>query len=478
MKLYRYLSLFVVGLFLFTMINVVAYDDLTIEEKNIVYDEEFMYSYFLENDLDIDILMKGIEYEQEQDKFAVDDIIFKEYREERSTEKGVVYYVPGEIVVGYKKGFDDSIEAKNLDVSRKIDALNLMVLNVKAGDEEKKIEKLSSRDDVYFAEKNVIYSYNRIPNDPYYGSYQWGPKNIKCSSAWSYNTGSSNVVVAILDSGVDYDHFDIAGNIWTNYHETPGNGVDDDNNGYIDDVHGWDFENNDNDPSDNFGHGTHCAGIAGAVTNNNVGVAGVSWKCRIMPVKIGSYGISTTAAADGIYYAANNGADVISMSWGGMFPSTAIRLACSYAYYIKKVFLCAASGNEYWQFINYPAQYSTVAAVGAIDQFNKRCDFSNYGYKLEFSAPGVDILSLRAENTDMYGGGGHIVDTYYYLSSGTSMACPHVAGVAALYFAKYSSGFQSTGYWCRKKLQRTADDLGRWGWDKYYGYGRIDATLK
>jgi subtilisin family serine protease len=146
--------------------------------------------------------------------------------------------------------------------------------------------------------------------------------DIDAPEAWdiNFNTGSSDVIVAVIDSGVDYDHPELALNMWVNGGETPDNDTDDDGNGFIDDVRGWDFVNNDNDPMDDYGHGTHCAGTIGAVGDNGIGVAGVNWEVTILPVKfLGSSGSgSTSNAVNSVYYAMMMGADVMSNSWGGV----------------------------------------------------------------------------------------------------------------------------------------------------------------
>jgi len=198
-------------------------------------------------------------------------------------------------------------------------------------------------------------------------------------------------MIAIIDTGVDYTHEDLAANIWQNPGEIPGNGVDDDANGYIDDTMGWDFVDSfegaagedfeipDNDPMDRHGHGTHVAGIAGAVTNNNLGIAGVTWNCTIMPVRAGyknqSGGgiLESDDAAQAIVYAADNGAQVINLSWGDYQTSNLIRDAMTFAT-IKGALICAAAGNENSSDRIYPAasENDAVLAVGALDDKDKK----------------------------------------------------------------------------------------------------------
>ena len=201
------------------------------------------------------------------------------------------------------------------------------------------VEDYNSDPCVEYAEPNYLYSMQQvragnqgtIPNDPYFYQ-QWSldqtsDADIDAPEAWDIETGDPSVVIAILDTGVDYNHEDLAGNIWINDDEIE-DGQDSDGNGYIDDIRGWDFGSGDNDPMDWNGHGTHCSGIASAMTNNNVGIAGVCWNCKIMPLK---FDFSNVEAAEALAYAADNGADVISMSWGGYVYSQLLHDALNYA---------------------------------------------------------------------------------------------------------------------------------------------------
>ena len=350
--------------------------------------------------------------------------------------------MPSEIVVSFKENVDvGKIRSyKGYKIKDTIKELNLALVEVDQGKELSSIKSFQSKDDVYFAEYNTIGYIDWVPNDPRF-SDQWGPKEIGCRYAWNSGQGDYDVVIAIVDSGVDFDHED------SSTHR----------------IRGYDFINKDNNPDDDNGHGTHCAGIAAAHMNNDIGVAGVA-KATIMAVKvINSYGGGTAfGVSQGITYAANHGAWIISLSLGFYLSHTSLRAACSYAYNIKRALIVAASGNDGWFGCNYPANYNTVIAVGATTSSNNRADFSNYGFALELMAPGVDILSTFPGNQ------------YYYLS-GTSMATPHVAGVAALYYSKYCN--YKSPVKCRYKLRSTADDLGPRGKDIYYGYGLVDAAL-
>ncbi|MBD2437125.1 S8 family peptidase [Nostoc sp. FACHB-110] len=256
------------------------------------------------------------------------------------------------------------------------------------------------------------------------GGNNWGADMVKAPEAWSKGYTGKGVVVAVVDTGVDYNHEDLKNNIWTNTKEIAGNGIDDDGNGYIDDVQGWNFANNNNNTLDKNGHGTHVSGtIAGQ--NNNYGVTGIAYDAKIMPVKVlndsgsGSY----SAIASGIYYAVNNGANIINLSLGGSFSNSTLQNAIEYAN-SKGVVVVMAAGNDGASQPDYPARYAknTGIAVGAVDKNKNLADFSNRSGSNQLAyvtAPGVSVYSTVPNNQ-------------YATYSGTSMATPHVAGVVAL----------------------------------------------
>ena len=283
-----------------------------------------------------------------------------------------------------------------------VDLLPIYILNTDE-DAQTVSDRLKQDPDVEYAEPNYIMHAQIIPNDPYYNSsgtwgqpYDdlWGVKKIRCGQAWDISQGEG-VVVAVIDTGVDYTHEDLAQNIWTNTDEIAGNGIDDDNNGYIDDVNGWDFTSGSNDPMDRFGHGTHCAGTIAAIGNNSIGVIGVAPKVKIMPVKglddTGSGSIDNLAAC--VKYAADNGANVLSCSWGGTGVSSVLTDAFHYADSKGCVCIAAAGNDNADAGASMPANIDTVIAVAAVDNNDKKAFFSNYGAKVDVSAPGVDILS-------------------------------------------------------------------------------------
>jgi subtilisin len=259
---------------------------------------------------------------------------------------------------------------------------------------------------------------------PKLGGNNWGADMINAPTAWNNGHTGQGIIVAVLDTGVDYNHQDLKNNIWINTQEIAGNGIDDDGNGYIDDIQGWNFDSSNNNVLDNNGHGTHVSGtIAGE--NNGIGVTGIAYNAKIMPVKVldengsGSY----SSIAKGIYYAVDNGADVLNLSLGGNSSSDAFKSAIEYAS-SKGVIVVMAAGNSGDSVPSYPARYAydSGIAVGAVDQNNSFADFSNRSGSKEITyvtAPGVDVYSTVPNNE-------------YALYTGTSMAAPHVAGVAAL----------------------------------------------
>jgi subtilisin family serine protease len=286
-------------------------------------------------------------------------------------------------------------------------------------------------------------SINIIPNDPDF-ELQWYLHNIgqtggtedadiDAPEVWDIEMGSSDIVIAIIDSGIDYNHPDLADNIWINEDEIPDNSIDDDNNGYIDDIRGWNFYDNNSDPKDLFGHGTHCAGIAAAVGNNGIGIAGVTWNCKIMPLReTDEVGLdSWPAVIKAFEYAVDNGADIISLSIGGYADiQNIIEDAINYAY-DRGVFLCAAAGNDNRDIRLYPAAFENVVAVGGTFHNDERSSFSTYGEWVDIAAPGTYIYSTmptyHVTMNDLFG----YTETYSY-GSGTSYSAPQVAGVAAL----------------------------------------------
>lgn len=266
---------------------------------------------------------------------------------------------------------------------------------------------------------------SRTTNDPNLSSL-YGLSNMSAFNAWDFTVGASSTVVAIVDTGVYYNHPDLVSNMAVNTGEVPANGIDDDSNGYIDDYLGYDFYSQDGDPVDENGHGTHCAGIVAARGDNGIGVAGVAWGASVLPVRVlgpGGGGTDGDVAA-GVLYAAQRGASVVSLSLGGSSPSTVIDSAIDYARSVGTLVVVAA-GNESENndvIPSYPAnsEIDNVISVAATDANDALASFSNYGPStVDLAAPGRQILST------------YLADSYATMS-GTSMATPYVAGVAAL----------------------------------------------
>lgn len=258
---------------------------------------------------------------------------------------------------------------------------------------------------------------------PDLGSFDQPNDQVFAPEVWNRGFTGQNVIVAVLDTGVDYTHFDLSNNIWINSDDIFGNGIDDDNNGYIDDIVGWDFHDDDYSPLDTDKHGTHVAGTI-AASNNGIGTTGVAHNAKIMPVRVlGDRGGSNTNVAMGIRYAADNGAHVINLSLGGGY-SQEIEQAIEYAS-LRGSFVVMAAGNDSLPEPGHPARYASDrgVAVGAVDAWGQIADFSNragYDWNVRYVvAPGVGIYSTMP---------GHLYDKL----DGTSMAAPHVSGVVAL----------------------------------------------
>jgi len=297
-------------------------------------------------------------------------------------------------------------------------------------------EQMSRNPAVRYVEPNMKRRALFEPNDSYW-SLQWSLKKIEANWAWNTTFGSSGIIVALVDTGIDYYHEDLAAN-------------------YV--PLGYDWVNYDPDPFDDNGHGTHCAGIISAVLNNGVGIAGIA-QVKIMAEKVldsSGYGFDDWIA-NGIVHAVDQGAKIISMSFGGYGYSSLLHEAVRYAYE-RGVLLVAAAGNDNVDSKLYPAAYPETIAVSATDEYDEKTFFSNWGDWIELSAPGVNIYST--------------VPRGYASASGTSVSCPHISGVAALIWSLYPS---ATNDWVRAQLRYTADDLGKPGFDVYFGYGRVNA---
>ncbi|HEY6594358.1 MAG TPA: S8 family serine peptidase [Asanoa sp.] len=352
----------------------------------------------------------------------------------RSTAPTGPAAVPGEIVVGFRSGVDGgeraaARSAADVHAERNLLARGVQLVKVDGGQTvEEAITALEKRSDVRFAEPNWIYRASQTtPDDPMFGSL-WGLNNagqavnghaagtadddIDAPEAWDRSTGSASTVVGVVDSGVAADHPDLAPNIWTNSGEIAGNSIDDDGNGMVDDVHGWDFVGDSNDPWDYDDHGTHVAGTIAARGNNGVGVTGVAWQASIMPARaLNALGSGSNAdIADAFTYAAANGAKVVNASLGGPAQSQAISDAITD--HPNTLFVVAAGnggadgiGDDNDVTPTYPCNYTAanLLCVGATDNNDSLANFSNYGAtSVDLAAPGVDIDSTRPHSTDSF----------------------------------------------------------------------------
>src|SRR3989338_4209235 len=340
------------------------------------------------------------------------------------------------------------------------------------------LSELRSQADVEYAEPNYIVEAYAVPNDPYL-NYQWHLDNaayggIKAKAAWDVTQGAG-VTVAVIDTGIAYENYTdpATGKVFQKAPDFSGTCF----------VQGYDFVSNDTHPNDENSHGTHVAGTIAQSTNNSLGTAGVAYESCLMPIRVLDKNGSGTYAdvAEGIRYAADNGAKVINLSLGGSVGATYLEEALAYAY-SKGVTIVAASGNDGAGTVGYPAAYDNyVIAVGATRYNETRSSYSNYGSSLDLVAPGGD--TAVDQNGDGYVDGvlqntfnpntKNVLDFGYWFLQGTSMASPHVAGVAALVISK---GNATTSADVRQALQSTADDLGASGRDNTYGYGIVDAA--
>jgi subtilisin family serine protease len=339
----------------------------------------------------------------------------------------------GQIIVKYASGADAQERAQAreaADVARD-EALPLarteLVTPEASTSVGAAIAGLERSPDVVYAEPDRTRSISRVPSDPQ-ASSEWGLAQISAATAWDTTTGDRSVTVGVIDSGIDAAHPDLAPNLWTNPGEIPGNNVDDDHDGYVDDVHGWDFVDGDATPADLNGHGTHVAGTIAANGGDAIGVAGVAWQAGIVPLRAldaGGSG-STSDLIDAIAYAERKGVQIVNLSFGGTGYVNAEYEALRAA---KDVLFIAAAGNKGTDndvTPSYPCAYDlpNVVCVAATTTSDALASFSNWGRtSVDLSAPGEGIVSTYPRALSPSG---------YAWLSGTSMATPHVTGAAAL----------------------------------------------
>ncbi|MDD2731969.1 MAG: S8 family serine peptidase [Candidatus Pacebacteria bacterium] len=426
------------------------------------------------------------EVKESKKEYIEGQIIVKFKEDILISKKAVQESYSGALIQTNKKSINqvlDKYKAKSFkrifEKTKKVNLNKVVLIEVNSSDTLNIVKELQKDLNVEYAQPNYTYNTLFTPNDTLY-SQQWAHQITKAEFGWDIEKGNINIVIAIIDTGVDWQHEDLINNIWTNGDEIQNNGVDDDNNGYIDDIMGWDFTNTsrqsyciddclgeDNNPMDEYGHGTHCAGIAAGVSNNGKGIAGVCHNCRIMSLR--AAGLADSEIANAIYYAADNGANVISMSFGGYDDSDTIRDAVDYAY-SKNVVLVAAAGNDSYESVLYPACYDGVISVAATSSQDKRAWFSSFGYLTDVAAPGVDIISTMKDDSQIAikNPFSKVANGYWKLS-GTSMATPYVAGLAGLILSKKSN-------WTVNQVEMILKEgVDASNEDRYYiGAGRVN----
>ncbi|KON91952.1 alkaline serine protease [Rossellomorea marisflavi] len=354
----------------------------------------------------------------------------------KTVDKGA--FESGEVIVKFKDGVSKKAQGSALNKAEanehKASAKDpFQVLEV--ADVDQAVKALENNPNVEYAEPNYTFQATWSPNDPYYSAYQYGPQNTSTPAAWDVTRGSSTQTVAVLDSGVDYNHPDLARKV----------------------IKGYDFIDRDNNPMDLNGHGTHVAGTVAADTNNGIGVAGMAPDTKILAVRVldANGSGSLDSIASGIRYAADQGAKVLNLSLGCECNSTTLKSAVDYAWN-KGAVVVAAAGNDNVSRTFQPASYPNAIAVGAIDSNDRKASFSNYGTWVDVTAPGVNIASTVPNNG------------YSYMS-GTSMASPHVAGLAALLASQGKNNVQ-----IRQAIEQTADKISGTGTN--FKYGKINSN--
>jgi subtilisin family serine protease len=385
-----------------------------------------------------------------------------------------------------RASFNQLLSAKQWSVNREA-STGFIDINVTAsGDFQAAYFALENSGLFAVVEANTYGQYGLVPNDAQYGS-QWNMPIVQAEDAWDRNTGSASVVVAVLDSGTEFNHDDLGmgtdgyENIWLNPGEdawsdptdpSTGNGIDDDNNGYVDDWKGYNFDQNTNNGSGAFFHGTAVAGVVAAKTNNGTGVAGLaggnnSPGVSIMIGNVGNTAPNGAVLDDAIIYAAENGADIVQLSLT-VGTSAALEAAIDLAYNTHGLLVICSSGNSGGGSVGYPSSLPLVMSIGSTDQTDSRSSFSQFGPNVEIAAPGSSIRT-----TDLNDG--------YLTTSGTSFSSPLVSGLAGLILS-HQPGL--TNVQLRDILNQTADKVG--GYDYNHdagmpgrslelGYGRINA---
>ncbi|MBX7134319.1 MAG: S8 family serine peptidase [Fimbriimonadaceae bacterium] len=352
-----------------------------------------------------------------------------------------------------------SIAEAGYEIIRRIPAIGYVVVRVPVGEVADGKKALSGRPGIARADFDYAKRPAYTPNDPLWGD-QWHMRTIKADLAWDLSFGTATQV-ALIDTGLEVAHPDLAANIWVNSDEIAGNGIDDDGNGYIDDRNGYDFVYLDPVTDDPLGHGTACAGLIGAVQDNNTGVTGVAPRARIMGLKCcnNSGYLYDSYLVPAYIYAAHNGARVLSMSYFSDRVSHAERLGIDYCW-TSNIVPVAAAGNENTNYPYYPAAYENVVSVAATNSSDNKAGFSNFGTWVDVAAPGTSLTTTATGNG--YTGG----------FAGTSGACPHVAGLATLLFGANPSATNSQ---VRAAIEDTATAVNQAPYGEYCNFGKINS---
>ncbi|MCD8508601.1 MAG: S8 family peptidase [Bacillus sp. (in: Bacteria)] len=406
---------------------------------------------------EVDVSLSEEEVELPYVAAHVPEIGWDLYVEVEEGEEEDTHFKDGELIIQLVEGVNEEEWARENDVTI-LDKFNSKIIIRANHSTEELMETLIDDANILFMEPNFLYSKQHVtrktnkrslpsyfgsydsvetPNDEFYEPYQWNLTQIFTEPGWNITLGEQGVTIAIIDSGIDPDHKDLADKIQAGYNAFEDNGA---------------YE-------DEHGHGTHVAGIAGAITNNLDGIAGVSWHNPLLAIKSLDHHAegNSLSIAKGIVWAVDNGAKVINLSLGDSHDSEIMYEAIRYAYE-QDVVLIAASGNDNVETPMYPAAYTEVLAVAAVDPQRERAVFSNYGYHIDVSAPGEHIPSTY-------------LDDQYVIMSGTSMAAPHVAGLAGLIRSLNPNLSNDQVY---DIICYTSDDLGEEGYDPYYGFGEIN----
>lgn len=376
--------------------------------------------------------------------------------------------IPGELVIGLLPGRSASALSLPKGVqlqpaAAELVPLNVSVLQVPAGEEEQVRQELLRSPGVVFAEPNYrVEAADVIPTDPLWGPSeytsegQWGPVAVRAPAAWEITTGSEDITIAVLDSGLDRSHPEFTDRL----------------------LPGYDFISNDTNPQDRCGHGTHVAGIAAASANNGIGIAGMAWKAKILPVRVldNECSGSLVSVARGIVFAVDHyGAEVINLSLGTSIASRLLETATYYAYQRGSTLIAAAGNSQTGGgAVLYPAKYPWVIAVAAVNRGNTPALYSNIGSELDVAAPGTRVLSTTPTSGSFYYQNFYDIKNRYGWLSGTSMAAPHVSGLAALLLSLPQFDHPDKVY---AALTSTALDIGMAGVDPETGYGLIQADL-